>query len=134
MQRQKRRVGRIEARKKSREMAVQETRQAKRQAGLFLCPMKCPTTNRYCRTEFLTKAKRDKHLRADKHNFPKGMHSITVTVLKASQQGGIVAAGNCPNVSSCNLFVTIEEAPVGTLQIDDAVCFGRVQPQSIELQ
>jgi hypothetical protein len=125
LQRQKRGVGRIEARKQSREMAVQKTRQAKRQAGLFLCPMKCPTINRYCRTEFLTaEAKRDKHLRAGKHNFPKGMGSNTATVLKASRPGGIVAVGNRPNTLSSNLFVTIKEALVGTLRIDDAVCFG----------
>jgi cyclophilin family peptidyl-prolyl cis-trans isomerase len=125
LQRQKRRVGRIESRTKSREIAVQETRQAKRQAGIFLCPTKCPTTNRYCRTEFLTEAKHNKHLRAGKHNFPIGMGSNTATVLKASRPGGIVAAGNRPNTLSSNFFVTIEEAPVGTLGMNDAICFGK---------
>lgn len=125
IQRQKRRLGRKEAKKQRHVQDVASLRCAKRIAGIHLCPMKCPTTQRYCRTEFLNPKSLDKHLCQGNHDFPKGIDANTVAVLVASKPGGVLAAGSRPNARSSLPFVTIEEAPVNTPGIEDAVCFGK---------
>jgi hypothetical protein len=66
----------------------------------------------------------DTHLKTGRHNFP-GISSNDAAVLQASHLGGLLAAGNQPNLKSTFMFVTIVKSPKDALGIDKAVCFGK---------
>jgi hypothetical protein len=123
-QRKRRRNVRMTARKRKREMGVEELREVKQAHGIFLCLAKCPTTGRYCPEEFLTESGKGRHEAKGKHNFP-SFDSNSELILQASRPGGLVAAGSRPNLMSDVLFVTIEEAPADTLGLENTICFGK---------
>ena len=85
---------RVENRVNKKKLSLEEIRQAKRDAGLYLCNAKCPLSSRYCRAVFLDEWRYNKHVTKDKHDFPKGMTSKDLLVKMASDPGGIVAAGS----------------------------------------
>jgi hypothetical protein len=118
------------ARKRKREMGVEELREVKQAHGIFLCLAKCPTTGRYCPEELLTESGKVRHEAKGKHNFP-SFDSNYELILQASRPGGLVAAGSRPNLMSDVLLVTIEEAPVDTLELENTICFGKFNQKEL---
>ena len=73
---------------------MEETRQEKKNCGLFLCDARCPVNNRYCSGVFLDELNYNNHIQKNKHNFPTGMRARDWILKKASDPGGLVATGS----------------------------------------
>ena len=77
----------------SEQLTLEETRQEKRESGLFLCDACCPLNGRYCRGVFLQEWRCTSHSEKNKHKFPTGVRARDWILKKASDPGGLVATG-----------------------------------------
>jgi hypothetical protein len=84
---------RVEARKDS----IEEKRYKMKAVWLILCDERCPTTGRYCRGIFFHQKIFDRHMTAQKHNFPSGIRARDCLILAASKPGGLVHTGSQPD-------------------------------------
>jgi hypothetical protein len=123
-QRNRRRLVRLVKRKQKLQLELLQNRAEQRAAGLHLCPFTHPLTRQYCKKRCESAKGLTMHLKKGSHDYP-GSNSNDSVVLKASRPGGLLAAGNRPNLKSEVLFVTIEEAPADAIAIKRAVCYGK---------
>ena len=105
------------------QMNTEEVRKAKREAGIILCPVRCPVTLHYCRCAYLKNSGLREHIEKEKkHNFPVGISTKSRAVLMASKPGGLLATGSRSNRKSKG-FKTFPEAADGSPGEAAADCF-----------
>jgi hypothetical protein len=56
----------------------------------------------------------------------KGIDALILNANQASKPGGLMAVGSCPDRKTDNICVTLEEADVDALGLDNARCFGKL--------
>jgi len=125
---QKKRRGRIEKQLQKNEDGLQQIRREKIETGkLFLCDVRCPVTNRYCRKEFLSREALRRHQAGgdDKHDFPEGFSTETKLAMIIGRPGGVLACGCLPDRLSHSATVQCFELPVGAPGSADAKCRGK---------
>jgi hypothetical protein len=117
---------RVEKRAQASKDVVDEKREKMRENGLFLCNMKCPQTNRYCRGVYLYPTGLEKHVAKGKHKFPGGIRARDRLMHLASKPGGLVEVGSRPDrQKNDSLFSQIVASEDGARGEEDARCFGR---------
>lgn len=123
-QRQERKTSRMTQRLIRAHAVNENLRLQKTRNGLFLCRAKCPSTQQYCQSLFLTEREKNVHQEKGKHRFPKA-NSTTVAVTMASQPGGLVATGSRPNIKAQAMYTEIHPSAPNEPSAIDASCFGK---------
>lgn len=125
IQRQASRQRRGVARAQRDQKTTEEVRLAKTNAGIFLCPSRCPNFFHYCRCEYLTKAGLENHIQKEKkHDFPQGVSTGDRAVHLASKPGGLLATGSRTNRKDKG-FKAFPPVTNLTKGEKDARCYGR---------
>jgi len=97
-QMQAKRAIRKNARRDAKACTIEDLREEKERRGVFCCPHRCPSTDRYCTAQFLSHERRDKHAESgEKCSFPVGVTAKDKLVQLASASGGVLELGSRPN-------------------------------------
>jgi len=108
-------------------MTLEDTREAKKKSGLFLCDQRCPQTHRYCQAVFLDQRQYLKHIGDDgkKCKFPEGINPRDWILQMASNPGGLVSTNSRVDRSSQVVSGSIVAATSESLPERMARCVGQ---------
>ena len=124
--RQQKRRGRVQERATGLHANIEMEREEMRATPLCICDARCPKTNRYCRGVYLTKEGFEKHVAKGNHDFPAGENARDFILREASNPGGLVEAGTCPDRQKKDaLFEKIVASENGVKGEEIARFFGR---------